>query len=100
MDRNVMVIAVSVDSPETNAKLREKIGADYIFLSDSEGVAMDVLDIRHRNGLPGKDIALATSFLVNDAGEIAWIYRPPTYRQRATHDEIFAAIEAMGAPAK
>ena len=64
---------------------------------------MEPLNIRHDGGMPpaliagevakvnpSKDIFLATTFL-------RWVYRPDTYRMRASVDEIVAAFDALPA---
>jgi hypothetical protein len=35
----------------------------------------------------------ATNFLLDEQGVIRWIYRPDTYRMRASIDELIAAID-------
>ena len=66
------------------------------FLSDADAVLLDRLGIRHRNP-PGKtrDIAFPTAILVDETGTIRWIYQSDTYRERATPEEIFEAIENL-----
>ncbi len=45
---------------------------------------------------PGRDLFLATNYLLDERGVIRWIYRPDTYRMRASIDELLAAIDALG----
>jgi len=87
------VLAVSVDPPETSRRLRDRLDSQITFLSDPDGVLLDRLGIRHRDP-PGRngDIAFPTAVLVDEGGTIRWIYQSDTYRQRASPDEIFAAI--------
>ncbi len=91
----VELYAVSVDSPETSRRLRDHLEASFTFLSDPGGILLDALDIRHRNGREGRDIAFPTAILVDEAGTARWIYESDTYRERARPESIFAAIEAM-----
>jgi hypothetical protein len=71
---------------------------------------MDMLDIRDTEGLPklpppgwgrifrkreSRAIFLPTTFLVDEAGVIRWVYRPETYRVRAPAAEILHAIDAL-----
>ena len=106
LDRNVEVVAVSVDPPETSERLRQRIGIDIRFLSDPEGTLLDAVNIRHRGGAPpaamtgaapgaNPDIALPTTFLLDGDAVIRWIYRPDTYRVRATIPELLDAIDAV-----
>ena len=38
-----------------------------------------------------------TTFLLDEGGLIRWIYRPDTYRMRASVDEILAVIDGQRA---
>jgi peroxiredoxin len=103
-ERGVEVVAVSVDPPEVSERLRRRLGLEIRFLSDPDGTLMDPLHIRHRGGRPGflppaegaarADIFLPTTFLLDGDGVIRWIYRPDTYRVRASPREVLAAIDA------
>jgi peroxiredoxin len=98
---------VSVEPPEVSEALRQRLGVGIRFVSDQRGVLMDALDIRHRDGLPppfvtqrpadgdSRDIFMTTSFLVDEAGRIRWIYRPDTYRVRAPARDVLRAIDAL-----
>ena len=108
MDRGVEVVAVSVDPPEISEPLRKRLDLPMKILCDVEGTLMDPLNIRHDGGMPpdvivgkvakinpSKDLFLSTNFLVDEQGVIRWIYRPDTYRMRASVDELLAAIDAQ-----
>jgi len=88
----VKLYAVSVDPPETSKELKARLKSNITFLSDSDGVLLDVLNIRHRDS-PGRgDIAFPTAILVDGRGVVRWTYESETYRQRAKPQEIFEAI--------
>jgi peroxiredoxin len=104
------VVAVSVDPPEISEALRRKLDLPIRILCDVQGTLMDPLGIRHDGGLPpglitgevakvnpSRDIFLVTTFLLDEGGVIRWIYRPDTYRMRASVDEILAAIDGQRA---
>jgi peroxiredoxin len=106
LDRRVDVVAVSVDPPEISEKLRRKIGVGIRFISDERGTLMDDLHVRHRNAMPprlisgrpsdgNRDLFLSTTFLLDEAGVIRWVYRPDTYRVRAPARELLRAIDAL-----
>jgi peroxiredoxin len=108
LERRVEVVAVSVDPPEVSEALRQRLRLPIGFLSDPHGTLMDALHIRHRNAMPpppfgravpageGRDLFMATSFLLDEAGVIRWIYRPDTYRVRAPARALLRAIDALG----
>ena len=87
---------MSVDSPETSRRLRDRLKARFTFLSDPEGELLDILNIRHRGGRwDGADIAFPATILVDETGTIRWTYQSDTYRQRANPEAVFAAIQEM-----
>lgn len=99
---------MSVDPPEVAEPMRRKLGLPIRILCDVDGKLMDPLNIRHDGGRPpdvvagqvakinpSRDLFLATNFLVGADGVIQWIYRPDTYRMRASVDELIAAIDAI-----
>jgi peroxiredoxin len=93
----VELYAVSVDPPETSKALKQRLNSNLTFLSDSDGVLLDVLNIRHRDS-PNGDIAFPTAILVDGRGVVRWTYETETYRQRARPEEVFQAIEQLSAP--
>jgi peroxiredoxin len=96
----VDLYAVSVDPPETSKGLKQRLNSNFTFLSDSDGVLLDALNIRHRDS-PGKgDIAFPTSVLVDANGIVRWTYETDNYRTRARPEEVLRAIGDLGpAPA-
>ena len=91
----MVLYAVSVDPPEISKALREQLESNFIFLCDSEGILLDALNIRHRDGQPGRDIAFPAAILVDSKGIVRWTYESETYRQRARPEDIFQAIEQL-----
>jgi peroxiredoxin len=104
------VVAISVDPPEISEALRRKLALPIRIVSDVGGTLMDPLHIRHDGGMPpaliagevatvnpSKDIFLTTNFLLDERGVIRWVYRPDTFRMRASVDELVAAIDALPA---
>ena len=91
----MLLYAVSVDPPEISKALKERLESNFIFLSDSEGILLDALNIRHRNGQPGRDIAFPAAILVDSKGIVRWTYEAETYRQRARPEDIFQAIQQL-----
>lgn len=104
--RGVDVVAISVDPPEASAALRDRLGGRIELVSDQNGTLLDRLGVRHRDGVPAplangrasRDVFLPTTFLLDERHRVRWVYRPDTYRVRATPDEILAAIDALGPP--
>lgn len=106
--RGVELVAISVDPPEVSERLRQKLAFDIRFLSDPAGLLMDALSLRHDGGrppafvapaapgtTPSADIFLPATFLLDGDGVIRWVYRPDTYRMRASPDDVVAALDAL-----
>ncbi|NJN81807.1 MAG: peroxiredoxin family protein [Caldilineaceae bacterium] len=113
LDRGVDVVAISVDPPQASEALRRRLELPMRFLSDSDGALFDALNVRDTNGRPpawllppgwtspaaSRDIFLPATFLVDvpDApgtpAVVRWVYRPDTYRVRATPGAVLAAID-------
>ncbi len=93
--RGVSLYAVSVDPPEVSQRLKQRLRSRFTFLSDPEGVLLDPLGIRHRNGRESQDIAFPTAVLVDGSGSVRWVYHSDTYRQRARPEEVFAALDGL-----
>jgi peroxiredoxin len=93
---------VSVDPPEASEALRQRVGGEIVFLSDRDGTLLDALHVRDRNASPrprpgeSGDIALPTTFLLDEEHTIRWVYRPETYRVRAPASEVLRQIDRLG----
>ncbi len=89
-----------MDPPETSKGLKERLKRNFTFLSETAGVLLDELNIRHR-GAPGVgDIAFPTALLVDSNGIVRWTYETDTYRTRARPEEVLRAIGGLaGGPA-
>lgn len=89
------VIAIAIDSPDQLSRMRSSASADFDFLSDPEGVLLDLLGIRHEDGMPDVDIAQSASFLVDGAGRLVWEKVAENYRVRPRPAEILAAADRL-----
>lgn len=87
-------MALSVDSPENAAKMRESTEADFDVLSDPEGRMLDAFGVRHSGGGPSSgDIAQSASFLIDPEGEVVWRRIAENYRVRPKPAEILEAAD-------
>jgi peroxiredoxin len=93
--RGVDVFAVSVDSPEVSKRLQETLDAQITFLSDTDGVLLDALEIRHVGAKEGRDIAYPTSILVRADGEVAWVFLGDNVNHRADPEDVLVEIDRL-----
>ncbi len=94
-DADTRILAISVDPPEVSERFRQKLGAEFTFLSDDQGVLLDKLNIRHRCGWKGKDIAFPTGILVDKHGLVRWVYEAEFGHMRMTPQDLFDAMERL-----
>ena len=97
----VQVYAVSVDSPEDNARLKARLEAGYEFLSDPKAELLAALDITQANRSPSlKVCAIPTQYLLDQNGIVRWFHRAETWRVRPHPKEALQAIEQLASPEK
>jgi len=89
-------MAVSVDMPDKLQKAKDKIGAEFRFISDPQGKLLDPFGLRHVGGNPftGTDIARPAHLLVSRQGVLLWSHFTGNYRARLTPNTILAASHA------
>ena len=77
--------------------MRTSAGAEFEFVSDPEGVLLDLFGVRHQGGMPGVDIAQSASFLLDRQGKLVWNRVAENYRVRPRPAEILAAADGLPA---
>lgn len=87
---------MSVDPPEVSAKLRQRLNVQFTFLSDQAGELLDRLNIRHRGGHEGNDIAFPAAILVDRQGVVRWVFESQAITDRSRPEEIFREIDRLG----
>ena len=88
--------AISVDGREDASRLRRELDAEFVFLSDPEGISLDLLNIRYSRPNPtGGDIAIPTMILADRNGIIRWIHQTEDYRVRAKPEEVLRMLDRV-----
>ena len=109
IDMGYQVIAVSTDSPENLTKSMTKEKLSYMLLSDADLSASKKLGIAYKSPasydsfLPaasgGKNVdkllPVPSVFILNKAGEIAFEYISPNFKQRISSSLMKAAAESL-----
>src|SRR5579862_5553407 len=91
--RNVRVIVVSNDDQESAQKTQADF-PDLTVVSDKDQVLAKTLQVIHPGVGPGlTDTNAPTTFLIDGAGKVRWLFRPDTFVVRLTPEELLAAID-------
>ena len=85
------LLAISVDSPEKNRELAEKLKLPYPLLSDADRKTITTYDIVDPNG----KIARASVFVLDKQGIVRWTYLAEDYKVRPLDDEILAELNKL-----
>jgi len=94
--RGVRIVAISVDSPDTNREHARKQGYTYTFLSDEKREVIRHWDILHEHGGPGEaDIARPAEFLIDSSGTVRWVNLTENYRVRPRPDDILKVVDNL-----
>jgi peroxiredoxin len=91
--KNVRVVVISNDDQETSQKTQ----ADFrhlVVVSDKEqnmAKAVQVIDAGQVHG--GKETNAPTTFLLDGAGQVRWLFRPDRFIVRLSPDKLLAAMD-------
>lgn len=94
--RNVRLVAISVDPVDETARLCQKQGYTFEFLSDVDASVIRRYDLLHAGGYPGKDIARPAEFLLDPAGVVRWVNLTENYRVRTKGEDILKVLDHLG----
>ncbi len=95
------VYAISVDRPDEQRALEQRLRGRVSFLSDEKGALLDALGVRHVDGVPWydrllfgarrQDIALPATLLLDGAGVVRFARRARRIDDRPSVAELLAA---------
>ena len=88
-DLNTEVITVSKDDLADAAEMRNVVAADYIILSDPEGVAVKAYGV---DNLLDDGVATPSTFIIGPDGVIRWAYIGQDASDRPSVDQTLAAL--------
>lgn len=89
--RGIQVAGISVDPPPNNARMVGKLQLPFPLLSDPEG------ELARLFGLWDADegVALPSVVVVDQSGEVRYLYSGSDFADRPTDDEVFAALDGL-----
>jgi alkyl hydroperoxide reductase subunit AhpC len=92
--RNVRVVAVSNDDQIT-ARETQKDFPGLVVVADTDQNLAKALEVIHPGAaVDGSDTNAPTTFLVDGAGTVRWLFRPGSFLERLSPRELLAAIDA------
>jgi peroxiredoxin len=117
--RGVNIVAVSVDKPEKEAKLKAEYDIPFTVLSDTDAKIIHAfhvvnqvsaeeyarlrgnnMDIEEYSGKQHHEIAIPAFFLVDQQGIVRWAHSDPDWKVRPSPAQLLAAIDATFPQAK
>ncbi len=97
--RRIRVVAISVDSPGANERLRKIAGYSFLFLSDEKAQVIRQWDLLHPHaGISGADIARPAEFLLDSTGTVRWVSLTDDYLIRSRPEQVLQAFDALHLP--
>ena len=85
------VIAISVDSPEKNKKLSEKLKLSFPVLSDNRHKVIETYSILD----PGGEISRAAVFILDKKGIVRWLQVADDYKVRPLDDVLLGELKKI-----
>jgi peroxiredoxin len=93
--RGVKVVAISVDSEETNRSHTRKMHFAFPLLSDADARVIRRYDVLHPKAGPhDSDIARPAEFYIDSSGTVKWVNLTDNIAVRARPEQALAAIDA------
>jgi peroxiredoxin len=90
-ERGVQVAGISVDPPSNNAKMVGKLQLPFPLLSDPEGELARLFGLWDAE----EGVALPSLVVVDQSGEVRYLYSGGDFADRPTDDEVFAALDKL-----
>jgi peroxiredoxin len=94
---NTEILAISIDSVDTQAKFREKLKLPFTLLADEKQTATKAYDVLLREG--NECYANRTLFLVDTEGKLRWM-NPEFDLKPESFDALYKEVAALNAAKK
>jgi peroxiredoxin Q/BCP len=85
------ILAISVDPPDKNRELTDRLKLPFPVLSDAGHKVIDTYDILD----PGGKISRAAVFVLDKKGIVRWTYLSDDYKVRPLDDVVLAALKKV-----
>ena len=89
--RGVQLAGISVDPPSHNANMVGKLQLPFPLLSDPEGELARLFGVWDAK----EGVALPSIVVVDQSGEVRYLYKGTDFADRPTDDEVFAGLRGL-----
>jgi peroxiredoxin len=91
--RNVQVVAASVDGLEDSQKTQEKF-PHLLVVADPDRKLVSAADVIHHGAGPkGENVAAPTTLLIDRHGDVQWLFRPSRVIERLAPADLLSAVD-------
>ena len=91
--RAVQIVGISVDPPPNNARMVGKLLLPFPLLSDPDGELIRLCGLWDAK----EGVAVPSIVVVDQSGEVRYLYSGSDFADRPGDDEVFAALEGLDA---
>ncbi len=92
--RKARIVAISVDPPQRNAAMVEKLLLPFPLLSDPDGSIMQRYDVWDAEA----KIAIPAIFVIDSSDTVRYVYRGHDFADRPGDQAVFDALDAASQP--
>lgn len=85
------ILAITVDPPEKNLKLAQRLNINFPVLADIGHKVIDTYDILD----PGGKISKAAVFIIDKKGVVRWVYVADDYKVRPTDETLLTELAKL-----
>ena len=94
--RDVRVVGISVDPPETNRRQSQKLRYTFPLLSDPKTQVIRRYDVLHPGAGPkGTDIARPAEFILDSNGVVRWVNLTENIAVRARPEQVLEVLNQL-----
>lgn len=91
--RNTRIVVASVEEPAEVQKTQAQF-THLTFVADGQAKLTQAAGVVHKGaGHSGEDISTPTTFLIDPAGSVQWIFRPDSVLTRGAPKELLAVLD-------
>jgi peroxiredoxin len=91
--RNVQVVVASLEGPKEAQRTKDDWKNFVVIADDGCGLALKTRVIHERSGPGGDDTTAPTTILIDRHGIVRWLYRPDSFLERLSPEEVLETVD-------